>query len=93
VVSELIKYEANQLNKEADALANKREINRRDGDGLTVIAYWLVRENIVLIQVDDKHTKSSAEFIAPNDQVMDRFNHAFVYADMKPYPQEQDDAK
>lgn len=61
--------------------ANKREIDFRQSDGITVIAYWLMKENVCLIYVQDDRTNSAAEFSVPSEEVGHWFIHPFAHPD------------
>lgn len=74
--------------------ANKREINRRAGNGITVVAYWLMRERVALIYVHDTRTNSASEFEVPPAEVMEHFIHPFANPntfDMGIYKQSEND--
>lgn len=77
-MSELIRYSEAQRDELEDELANKREINRRSANGITVVAYWLMREQVALIFVHDAQTNGSVEFPVPPGEVMEWFNHPFA---------------
>jgi len=78
-----------QLELELAAMANKRELNHRTNNGITVIAYWLMAENVTTIWVHDERVNAACEFEVPHDQVMEYFTHPFSnkQANIKPYQQ------
>lgn len=63
--------------------ANKRELLERHSQGIQVIAYWLVKENVCTIFVRDERTNSSCEFPVANDEVSHWFEHPFAHKDAK----------
>lgn len=71
-MSELILYtetQRDELEQELAQVANKRELAERHNHGINVIAYWLVKENVCTIWVQDERTNSASEFVVPNDEV------------------------
>lgn len=61
--------------------ANKREINYRQSGGYTVIAYWLMKENVCSIYVEDEYTHASVEYEVPNYEVGVWFLHPLAHKD------------
>lgn len=81
---ELVPYtetRRDQLEQELAAMANRRELDYRTNNGITVIAYWLVKENVCTIWVQDERTNSSCEFPVANEEVMEWFNHPYAHPD------------
>lgn len=86
VVSELAPYtpeESYRDSVEAQLAveANRREINERHSNGIRVVAYWLMKENICLIFVHDERANQASEFVVPNDEVAEWFIHPFAHRD------------
>lgn len=61
-----------------DELDNKREINRRSSNGITVVAYYLMREQVALIYIHDARVNQAAEYEVDPSEVMEEFNHPFA---------------
>jgi hypothetical protein len=81
---ELIPYtetRRDQLEQELAAMANKKEINERHNNGIQVIAYWLVAENVTTIWVHDERTNSAVEFEVDPAEVLEWFQHPFAHPD------------
>ena len=76
---ELIPYTPDEQAILDEQAYNKPEINHRFNSGVTVIAYWLRQHNIctIYVQTDD----GAAEFVVPNDEVMEWFNHPLAHPD------------
>lgn len=70
-----------RVEQELAAMANKRELLERKNNGIQVIAYYLVAENVTTIWVRDERTNSAAEFQVPPAEVMDWFQHPFAHKD------------
>lgn len=84
MAQELIPYtetRRDRLEAELARQANKRELNERFNNGIQVIAYWLVAENVTTIWVYDEQTQSGCEFEVPKDKVGDYFEHPFSHKD------------
>lgn len=62
-----------------EQLYNKPEINFRSDNFVRVIAYWLRQHNICTIYVQT--ADGAAEFVVPNDRVMEYFEHPFSHED------------
>lgn len=89
---ELLPYtelDPDEFRREVEQIDNKRELNRRSNNGITVIAYWLMRENVCLIFVHDARTNDATEFIVPNDEVSEWFDHPYAHKDAQVTPYEQ----
>lgn len=81
---ELIPYtetRRDQLERELTAMANKKEINERHNNGIQVIAYWLVAENVTTIWVYDERVNSGVEFEVPHNKVKYYFDSPFSHPD------------
>lgn len=81
---ELIPYTEHQrdeLELELAEMANKLEINERHSNGIQVIAYFLVAENVTTIWVYDERLKGGVEFEVPPDEVMEWFHHPLAHPD------------
>jgi hypothetical protein len=92
VSQELIPYtetRRDQLEIELAEMANKRELDHRTNNGITVIAYWLVEQNVTTIWVHDERTNSAREFEVPPDEVMEHFHHPYANKNALITPYEQ----
>lgn len=69
--------------QELNSLSNRLEINRRSNNGITVVAYWLMKENVCLIFVHDRATNDASEFVVPNDEVGKWFAHPYAHPDAR----------
>jgi hypothetical protein len=89
-MSELVKYDGDlayseyERDRAEERLADekkKRELLYRRNHGITVIASWLVEQNVVTIWVHDERVNDSAEFIVPNSEVLTWHEHPFAHPD------------
>lgn len=64
--------------EDIDAMTNRREFNRRSNNGITVIAYWLMREQVVLMYVHDARVNQYAEYEVDPADVTEEFHHPFA---------------
>jgi len=76
---ELIPYTKTEQELLDEQHYNKPEINHRHDSFITVVAYWLRQHNIVTIYVET--ADGAAEFVVPNDRVMEYFDHPFSNPD------------
>lgn len=76
---ELLPYTPSEQEVLDEQHYNKPEINHRHTSGITVIAYWLRQHNICTIYVQTED--GAAEFVVPNDKVMEYFTHPFSHPD------------
>ena len=76
---ELVPYTEHDIDSELADLTNKREINGRNSNGIQVIAYFLVAENVTTIWVYDERVGGGCEFEVPKDEVRDWFEHPFAH--------------
>lgn len=83
---ELIPYTESRRDEVELELANKRELAERHSQGIQVIAYWLVKQNVCTIWVSDERTNVAAEFEVPNEEVMSWFNHPYAHPNAPPDP-------
>lgn len=70
-----------KLEDELAAAANKRELSYRYSNGIKVIAYWMVLENITTIYLEDERNNAACEFSVPPDEVMEWFWHPYAHID------------
>lgn len=83
-MNELMPYSEVERDRAEQRLAleaNKKELLVRRNNGIHVIAYWLMKENVCTIWLLDERTNSSVEFPVPNDEVTEWFNHPFAHPD------------
>jgi hypothetical protein len=56
------------------------ELDRREGDGITVSLLWRKAVNIISIAVSDERTSEEFELSVAPDSALDAFRHPFAYA-------------
>ena len=56
------------------------ELDRREGDGITVSLLWREAPNIVSVTVFDERTSEDFEFVVQPDRALDAFRHPYAYA-------------
>ena len=56
------------------------ELDRREGDGVTVSLLWRKDGNITSIAVTDDRTGEDFELVVTPDRALDAFHHPFAYA-------------
>lgn len=84
MAQEMVRYtetHRDQLELELAEQADKLVLNERYNNGIKVIAYWLRKENICTIWLQDERTNSACEFAVPNQEVMDWFTHPYAHID------------
>ena len=57
----------------------RRELARREGNGLEVRLLWNSDDDTVSVEVYDERTEELFDFRVPGDRALDAFNHPFVY--------------
>ena len=57
----------------------RRELARREGDGLAVRLLWDSDEDTVSVEVLDERTEALLVFGVPRDRALDAYNHPFAY--------------
>lgn len=92
--TELVPYtetDRDELEQMLTEQANKVNLRERAANGMRVILYHLMKENITLIYCQDERTNSAAEFEVPNSEANVWFDHAFAHQDanLEPYQQSQ----
>ena len=56
------------------------ELDRREGDGISVSLHWRKAGNVISIAVVDGRTGEDMEFVVSPDSALDAFRHPFAYA-------------
>lgn len=85
-MSEILPYTSeeiyrDQIEENLAVEANKKDLLERNSNGIHVIAYWMVKENVCTIWVEDARVKRSCEFTVPNDEVTHWFEHPCSHKD------------
>lgn len=63
-----------------DITTNLQELDRREGDGITVSLLWSRCDDSVSVAVYDERTTELFEFDVPRDSALDAFHHPYAYA-------------
>ena len=56
------------------------ELDRRDGDGISVSLLWRKTGNVVSVAVYDGRSGEDFELVVPHDRALDAFRHPYAYA-------------
>jgi hypothetical protein len=56
------------------------ELDRREGDGISVSLLWRKAGNVVSVAVRDERTFEEFELVVAPDRAADAFRHPFAYA-------------
>jgi len=56
------------------------ELDRREGDGISVSLLWRKTGNVVSVAVRDERTFEEFELVVAPDRALDAFRHPFAYA-------------
>lgn len=56
------------------------ELDRREGDGISVSLLWRKAGNVVSVAVRDERTFEEFELVVAPDRALDAFRHPFAYA-------------
>jgi hypothetical protein len=65
------------------------ELDRREGDGISVSLFWRRTGNVVSIAVYDERTGDDFELVVAPDRALDAFRHPYAYAAREGVLQEQ----
>lgn len=60
---------------------NKRELLERYSNPWRILAYYMVRERVCTIYIEDTSQNVAVEFVVPNDQVKHWHEHALAHPD------------
>lgn len=60
---------------------NKKELDQRYSAPWTIIAYYLVKEQVCTIYIHDDSLKVSVEYVVPGDKLSESFAHALAHPD------------
>lgn len=77
------------VERRLSAAANKRQLLERFSQPWKIMAYWLMRENVCTIAIEDTSQNTGVEYAVPSDEVMEWFAHPLAHPDAnipKPYP-------
>jgi hypothetical protein len=58
----------------------RRELARRENDGVSVVLFWHPRTDATTVSVDDLRTGDSFELDVAGEDALDAFYHPFAYA-------------
>jgi hypothetical protein len=75
-----MKHEEATVNATLDITNIPLELDRREGDGISVSLLWRKAGNVVSIAVTDDRTGEDIEFVVSPDSARDAFRHPFAYA-------------
>jgi hypothetical protein len=56
------------------------ELDRREGDGISVSLLWRKDGNVVSVAVFDERTAEEFEVVVRPDRALDAFRHPYAYA-------------
>jgi hypothetical protein len=56
------------------------ELDRREGDGISVSLLWRKTGNVISIAVYDDRAGEDFELVVPPDRALDAFRHPYAYA-------------
>jgi hypothetical protein len=56
------------------------ELDRREGDGISVSLLWRESGNVVSVAVWDERTDDKFELVVEPDRALDVFHHPYAYA-------------
>lgn len=70
-----------QVEADLAAAANRREINYRESGTYRIYAFWLVKENVCLIYIEDKSNNTGVEYQVPNNEMGSWLGHELAHRD------------
>ena len=56
------------------------ELDRREGDGITVSLLWRKEGNVTSVAVTDDRTGEDFELVVSPERALDAFHHPYAYA-------------
>jgi len=77
------------VNTTFDTTSIPLELDRREGDGISVSLLWRKAGNVVSVAVYDDRTSDEFELVVAPDRALDAFRHPFAYAAREGILQEQ----